>query len=76
MTRLEYVNRALALDPDYGAALRVKALTLANIVINGYSTKPEADAAEAMHCINRVLELAPTDYNALAHQDPRVARPR
>ena len=66
LARLEYVNRALALDPDYGAALRVKALTLANIVVIGYSAKPEADAAEAMHCINRVSELAPTDYNALA----------
>jgi adenylate cyclase len=64
--RLQYVNRALALDPDYGAALRIKALILANLVINGFSAIPHRDATEAMQYIDRVLELAPTDYAALS----------
>jgi TolB-like protein len=65
LKRLDFVNRALALDPDYGAALEAKASMLANIVIIGYSTNPRADADEARLYIERDLELNPANYGAL-----------
>ena len=66
LKRLQYINRSLALDPNYGAALRTKSIILAYIVINGFSTDPKADATEARRMIERELELMPSDYNALS----------
>jgi tetratricopeptide (TPR) repeat protein len=72
-TRLNFVERALVLDPNYTWALSLGARLLADMVLNGYSTDPKADLARALTLIDRALQLKPNDWDIL-RQKSRVLR--
>jgi DNA-binding winged helix-turn-helix (wHTH) protein/TolB-like protein len=59
------VERALAIDPDYVAALVQKAHFYALLAANRYSSNPSADLATAAKAVDRALQLAPNDIWAL-----------
>jgi class 3 adenylate cyclase/TolB-like protein len=72
-TRLGFIERALALDPDYVWALRQGARLLADMVLTGNSADPKADSARALRMIDRALQLTPNDFDTLRAQS-RVLR--
>jgi class 3 adenylate cyclase/TolB-like protein/Tfp pilus assembly protein PilF len=65
LARIALMDRALALDPDYAWALREDARTHAYLVLNGFSSDPDADLARATKAVDRALLLAPNDVYAL-----------
>jgi class 3 adenylate cyclase/TolB-like protein/tetratricopeptide (TPR) repeat protein len=66
LAHIALLERALALDPDYVIALRSKAHSYADLVLNGFSSDPDADTAIAMKTIDRSLQLEPDDVQGLA----------
>jgi class 3 adenylate cyclase/TolB-like protein/Flp pilus assembly protein TadD len=72
-TKLSFVERALALDPDYVWALGTDARLLAHMVLSGISADPKADSARALTMIDRALQLRPDDWDTLK-QKSRVLR--
>jgi TolB-like protein/tetratricopeptide (TPR) repeat protein len=59
------IERALAIDPDYVAALVEKAQMYALLVVDRYSSDPSADLSTARKAVDRALQLAPDDIWAL-----------
>jgi TolB-like protein len=60
--QLALIERALALDPDYVAALRERARKLAQMVSNGFSSDRDRDLAMAATSVERALLINPDDY--------------
>jgi adenylate cyclase len=65
LAQLALIERALALDPDYVAALRERARKLAQMVSNGFSSDPDRDLAIAAKSVERALVISPNDYMTL-----------
>jgi len=72
-TKIELVERALALDPNFLWALQSSARLSADLILSGYSTDAKAESARALTRIDRALELAPNDFETLT-QKVRVLR--
>jgi tetratricopeptide (TPR) repeat protein len=66
LARIALLDRALAIDPDYVTALKLKASIYATLVFDGFSSEESADLAIAMKAIDRALQLAPGDVDLLA----------
>jgi adenylate cyclase len=71
--KIELVERALALDPNFVWALQSSASLSADSILSGYSADPKAESARALARIDRALERAPNDYETLK-QKVRVLR--
>jgi hypothetical protein len=65
LARIALNERALALDPNYVWALREDALSLAYLVLTGFSSDRDADLARATKAADRALELTPNDNGLL-----------
>jgi DNA-binding winged helix-turn-helix (wHTH) protein/TolB-like protein len=62
LAQLALIERALALDPDYVAALRERARKLAQMVLHGFSSHGDRDLAIAAKSVERALLINPNDY--------------
>jgi adenylate cyclase len=65
LAKIALIERALAIDPDYEVALVQKAKMYASLVFDGFSSDPDADVANAIKAVDRALQLAPNDVEAL-----------
>ena len=65
LARIELIERALALDPNYLLALQFKARNRAGMVVNGLSSDPDADLAVAAKAADQMLLIAPNDLGSL-----------
>ncbi len=65
LAQLALIERALALDPDYVAALRERARKLAQMVANGFSSDRDRDLVIAAKSVERALLIKPNDYSTL-----------
>jgi len=65
LKRMSMVEQALALDPNYLWALRTYGGLHAGLVQNGYSSDPDTDLKRGLQSLDRALQLAPGDYDAL-----------
>ncbi len=65
LARIELIERALALDPNYLLALQYKARNRAGMVLNGLSSDPDADLAVAAKTADQMLLIAPNDVGPL-----------
>ncbi|MFI4973274.1 MAG: TIR domain-containing protein [Caulobacterales bacterium] len=63
---LELLNRAIALDPDFGSALASAAECHAFIVINGWSDDPESHRRRGIELARRAVSAAGDDAEVLA----------
>ena len=63
---LDLLDRAIALDPHYGAALSLAATFRSAIAVNGWSDDPERHLAEAGSLIRRALEVSGDDPDVLS----------
>jgi DNA-binding winged helix-turn-helix (wHTH) protein/TolB-like protein len=68
LAALALMERALALDPNYVLALREAARMHARLVIEGFSSDPDADLAAGSKLIDRALQLKPNDPWVLREQ--------
>jgi class 3 adenylate cyclase/TolB-like protein len=68
LTRIALIERALAIDPDYVAALLEKGKWYAYLVSNGFSSDPSADLSTARKAADRALQLAPDSVTALGRK--------
>jgi TolB-like protein/tetratricopeptide (TPR) repeat protein len=68
LARIALNERALVLDPNYVWALRDEALNLAFLVLNDFSSDPEADLARAARAADQALLLAPNDAGVLRNK--------
>jgi adenylate cyclase len=68
LTRIALIERALAIDPDYVAALLEKGKWYAIGVSNGFSSDPSADLSTARKAADRALQLAPDSVTALGRK--------
>jgi adenylate cyclase len=68
LTRIALIERALAIDPDYVAALLEKGKWYAFLVANGFSSDPSADLSTALKAADRALQLAPDSVTALGRK--------
>jgi TolB-like protein/Tfp pilus assembly protein PilF len=58
---IEPLERAIELDPDYPAAHATLSALLVERLVNGWSARPAADAANALEASAKALALAPQD---------------
>jgi DNA-binding winged helix-turn-helix (wHTH) protein/tetratricopeptide (TPR) repeat protein len=65
LASIALIDRALAIDPNYVWALRTSARAHANLVLDGFSSDPDADLAYAIKAVDRALQFAPNDYFTL-----------
>jgi DNA-binding winged helix-turn-helix (wHTH) protein/TolB-like protein len=65
LASIALIDRALAIDPNYVWALRTSARAHANLVLDGFSSDPDADLAYAIKAVDRALLFAPNDYFTL-----------
>jgi adenylate cyclase len=63
---LELLNRSLALDPDYGAALALAASCHVFLYVYGWSDDPETDHRLAVERVHRALKVAGDDAEVVA----------
>jgi tetratricopeptide (TPR) repeat protein len=64
---LDLLNRAIALDPDYGVALGVAAVCHQFIHGGEWSDDPDANRRQGIELAHRALKAAGDDANALAY---------
>ncbi len=65
LAQIALLERALALDPNYVIALRRDAQVHAYLVLNVYSSNPDADLAIATKMADRAQVFAPNDTEVL-----------
>jgi adenylate cyclase len=68
LASIALMDRALAIDPNYVWALRASARAHANLVLDGFSSDPDADLAYAIKAVDRALQFAPNDYYSLTEK--------
>jgi TolB-like protein/tetratricopeptide (TPR) repeat protein/DNA-binding winged helix-turn-helix (wHTH) protein len=64
LAKIALLERALAIDPNYVRALRSYARGRANLVLDGWSSDPDADLSAASRVIDRALLIAPNDVGS------------
>jgi TolB-like protein/Flp pilus assembly protein TadD len=80
---LRHLEQALAIDPDYAAAMALAAFCRAQLVHQGWVQDREADAKEGLRLVSRAIELGKDDGNvfwmaacAVLHLQMDLARAR
>ncbi|HEX3916607.1 MAG TPA: TIR domain-containing protein [Caulobacteraceae bacterium] len=63
---VDLLERAIAGDPDYAAALAHACVNLRQIVDHGWTDDPDGARAKALGYAERALRLAPNDHSVLA----------
>ena len=63
---LDLVNRAIAIDPDFGPALALAAACHHLIFVNAWSGDPEANRRQIIELAHRALKVAGDDADVLA----------
>jgi len=80
---LRYLEQALAIDPDYAAAMALAAYCRGQLVYQGWVQDREAQAKEGLRLVSRAIELGKDDGNvfwmvacAVLHLQMDLARAR
>jgi TolB-like protein len=70
---LEFVDRAIALDPGYGSALALAAVCHNLVDLYGWSDEPEINRERGIEMAHQALAAAPDDASVLAYAAFAVA---